>query len=129
MIRALLILPAILIGCEQPNETLASYGAGDVTWQLVKLNGVDFSERATMVLEEDGSVSGRAACNSFQARQTVPYPWFKIEAVAATKTACPELAAETAFFTALSEMTLAEVSGDVLLLSNETGAEMLFEAE
>ncbi len=42
--------------------------------------------------------------------------------------ACPELAAETAFRQALRDMTLAEVSGDVLIPSNDQGHEMLFTA-
>ena len=50
----------------------------------------------------------------------------KIEDVAATKRACPDLAAENAYFTALQSMTLSEVLGNVLILSNDAGDEMVF---
>ena len=49
--------------------------------------------------------------------------------MAVTRRACPELAEETRFFQTLEDMTLAEVQGPVLILSNEDGTEMVFEAE
>jgi len=49
--------------------------------------------------------------------------------IGATKMACPDLAAENLFFAALAEMTLSEVLGDTLLLSNDKGREMVFKAE
>ena len=42
--------------------------------------------------------------------------------------ACPDLALETSYFTALSEMEFAELLGNTLLLTNEAGREMLFQA-
>ena len=45
-----------------------------------------------------------------------------------TRRACPELPEETAFFKALEQMTLAEVVGETLILSNTEGGEMVFEA-
>jgi len=129
MIRLTLALPLLLLGCEQPNETVASYGAGGITWQLAELNGATFAATATLTLDEDGTVNGTAPCNSFTARQTVPYPWFKLEQIASTRMACPELAQETQFFEALRAMTLSEVSGTLLLLSNDTGAQMVFKPQ
>ena len=49
--------------------------------------------------------------------------------IAATRRACGELDAEAAFFAALADVSLAEVSGPVLALSNEAGVEMVFRAE
>ena len=111
MIRLAFALPLFVFGCEEPNETVASYGASGITWQLSEIEGAAFPAQATLILEEDGSVHGQAPCNSYRAQQTVPYPWFKIEAIAATKLACPDLPSETAFFDALQKMTLSEVSG------------------
>ena len=42
--------------------------------------------------------------------------------------ACDSLSAETVFFTALGDMTLAEVVGDTLILSNDKGREMVFQS-
>jgi heat shock protein HslJ len=55
-----------------------------------------------------------------------PYPWFEAGDIAVTRRACPDLAAETAFFDALADMTLAEVAGDALILSTPDGREMVF---
>lgn len=42
--------------------------------------------------------------------------------------ACPDLPLETAFLSALGEMTLAEAVGTTLILSNDAGRKMVFEA-
>jgi len=42
--------------------------------------------------------------------------------------ACEKLNEETAFFSALSEMTLSEALGGTLILSNPDGREMVFQA-
>ena len=42
--------------------------------------------------------------------------------------ACPELEAESAFFAALEDMSLVEIVGPTLILTNEAGREMVFEA-
>jgi heat shock protein HslJ len=42
--------------------------------------------------------------------------------------ACPDLAAEAQFFDALSTMTLVEVLGRTLILTDDNGREMLFQA-
>jgi heat shock protein HslJ len=46
--------------------------------------------------------------------------------LASTRAICPDLAAEQRFLAALSGMTLAEVSGPVLILSNDTGDRLEF---
>ena len=73
--------------------------------------------------------SRKLSCNRWFANQGVPYPWFEISAIGATKMACPDLTAEAQFFSSLEAMTLSEVSGDVLVLSNDAGRSMEFKAE
>ena len=46
-----------------------------------------------------------------------------------TEMACDALAAEAVFFAALGQMTVAELSGDRLTLSNAAGRIMVFQAE
>jgi heat shock protein HslJ len=43
--------------------------------------------------------------------------------------ACPDIAAEDAFFAALDVMSQSEVSGNTLRLANDEGEEMVFRAE
>ena len=121
-------LGALALAACSSDETLAAYGASDRDWQLESIDGAAFSERATIRFEDGGRVSGAAPCNRWFGTQTAPYPWFALEAIGASRMACPDLEAESAFFNALRAMTLSEVSGDVLLLSNDEGREMVFRA-
>lgn len=116
-----------LAGC-RADETVTAYGGADKLWVLESLDGKPYRDRATLEFPEPGQISGRAPCNSFSAAQTAPYPWIEIGPIAATRKACPALAAESAFLTALSEMTLVEVLGDTMILSNDAGRQMIFKA-
>jgi heat shock protein HslJ len=118
----------LLAGCVG-DESVANYGASGKIWVLNEINGAPFNARATLVFDDGGNLSGQAPCNSFSTEQTAPYPWFGIGPVRATKRACPELADEAAFFAALQSMTLSEVSGPVLVLSNDAKESMVFKAE
>jgi len=111
------------------DESVTAYGAGDATWRLVEIDGQPFTARATLGFADEGRLSGQAPCNSYLGQQTVPYPWFRAEKIVTTHMACPDLAAETVYFAALAAMTLSEVSGAALILSNDAGREMVFEAQ
>ncbi len=125
--RLTLIIVAlwVLVNC-RGDETVAAYGAAGIIWQLHEIDGQPFEARATLSFPEEGKLSGDAPCNHYFGAQTAPYPWFKAENVGATRRACPDLAAETVYLAALSEMSLAEVAGDTLILSNDAGREMVF---
>lgn len=110
------------------DESISKFVDVNAEYYLVSLGGQPFDARATISFPAPGEVVGQAPCNRYFAMQTVPYPWFGLEGVGATRMACPDLDAETAFFTALENMTLAEVSGETLILSNPSGGEMVFEA-
>lgn len=110
------------------DETVGAYGAADQVWTLVELDGTAFAAQATLTFPEPGRIAGKAPCNGYQGKMEAPYPWFDAEQVAVTRMACPELRAESAFLSALSEMSLSEVSGDTLILTSDAGREMLFKA-
>lgn len=129
---ALLVLAAaafVFMKASGRDETISGYADPDVTWTLIELGGAPFKARATISFPEEGRIAGEAPCNSYRATQSAPYPWFEAGAIAATRRACPELAAEAAFFDALARVTLAEVAGEVLILSAEDGFEMVFHAQ
>ncbi|MDA5093200.1 META domain-containing protein [Aliiroseovarius sp. KMU-50] len=115
-----------LFGCK--DETLSGYSPEKTTWVWQELDGKAAPARATLRLPAPGRIEGKAPCNNYSARQSAPYPWFAVDQITATRMACPDLAAETEFFAALQAMSLAEVSADHLLLSNDDGREMLFAA-
>ena len=128
MIRlAALFLVGFIPAC-QADETVAGYGGSEKTWVLAELDGASFSASATMTFPEPGRVAGKAPCNNYSGEMSVPYPWFEVGPLMATRMACPDLDQEVAFFAALSEMTLAEVLGDILILRNDAGREMVFKS-
>ena len=129
MIRMGLGLSALIALFSCGDETLSGYGASETRWVLKEIDGETFEAKAILEFPEEGALRGEAPCNTFQGEQTVPYPWFKIEKMAVTRMACPDLQAETAFFEALQAMTLAEVGTDTLFLSNDDGRKMVFRAE
>lgn len=123
-IAVLLALPAACAG----DETISGYADPGAIYVLAEIDGAPFPARATIAFPDEGRAAGDGPCNRWSAAQTAPYPWFGLGPVAATRRACPDLAAEGAFFEALGAMTLAEVQGPVLILSNEAGREMAFRA-
>ena len=107
-------------------ETVSGFVPGGATWQLTELDGAPWTARATLSFDASGRVSGQAACNRFTGNQSAPYPWLEIGPLASTRMACPELDAEATYLAALQEMTIVEVSGDVVILSNDDGRSMVF---
>ena len=115
-----------LLSCA--DETVSGYADSDAVYSLTEFDGAAFSSTATITFPEAGRVAGEAPCNLWSATQSAPYPWIELGPIAATRRACPDLEAETMFFEALGAMTIAEVSGDVLILSNDGGRSMVFQA-
>lgn len=126
-ICAALTAAMLLTSC-QKDETVTGYGAADKIWVLQSLDGQAFAARAELTFPAPGEIAGRAPCNRFHSTQTAPYPWFKPGPIVATEMACPALSAETAFLAALGDMTLVEVAGDTLILSNDAGRQMVFKS-
>jgi heat shock protein HslJ len=110
----------------QGDETISGYADTEAVYQLEELAGAAFNARATIALPEEGTGRGEPPCNTWSAAQSAPYPWLELGPIAATKRACPDLDAETRFFEALGAMSLAEVQGDILILSGDTDATMVF---
>ena len=108
------------------DETISGYADRSAIYALTEIDGAVFGATATISFPEEGHIAGSGPCNRYSGTQSAPYPWFEPGPLASTRWACPDLEAERAFFDALSAMTLAEVNGDVLILSDEAGREMVF---
>ncbi|MBV0913197.1 META domain-containing protein [Anianabacter salinae] len=126
MLALFLTLPIVVAGY-LADETVSGF-AGGQTYALTELDGAPFPARATLGFPSEGRVAGEAPCNAYSAPQTVPYPWIRIGPIVATRRACPDLQAEAAFLGALPHMTLVEVLGGTLVLRNDAGREMVFQA-
>ena len=128
MLRAIALLPLLApFQCDK-DETVAAYGASGKTWRLQEIDQQPFPAAATLSFSEEGRIAGEGPCNSYSGVQAAPYPWFEVKNLNATRMACPELEAEGSYFAALMAMTQSEVSGNVLILRNEDGHEMVFTA-
>jgi heat shock protein HslJ len=129
VMRLAALIFLLLTSACQRDETISAYGAGDKLWHLSEIDGKAFPSRATLSFSEPGRIAGVAPCNTYSGRMEAPYPWFEATEIAATRRACPDLAAEAAYFHALSAMTLAEVAGETLILSTPDGREMVFSGD
>ncbi|WP_377193229.1 META domain-containing protein [Ruegeria meonggei] len=128
MIRLILMLPLMaLFQCDR-DETVAAYGAADQTWVLQEIDGRPFEASALLRFPEEGKITGNAPCNSYNGTLSAPYPWFEVQDLISTRAACAGLEDEGFYFAVLMAMTQSEVSGDVLILRNEDGHEMMFKA-
>ena len=121
----LALLMAALTGCEK-DESLRAFVPEGSVWRLTELAGAPFPARATLAFPEPGAITGQAPCNTYGANQSAPYPWFEAGPIQATKMACDALTLEQEFFTALRTATFAEISGDTLILSDDSGALLVF---
>jgi len=108
---------------------VSGYSDPKTIWRLIEIDGAAAADVVTLQFPEEGRISGKGPCNRYFGAQTVPYPWFKAEAIGSTKMACPNLASESTYFSALQNMSLAEVAGDTLILSNDAGRTLVFKAQ
>jgi len=122
----ILMIPLLLFDACQEDESISGYVSSESTWVLSELDGAPFSASATISFPEPGRVEGQAPCNRYFGNQQAPYPWIALSEIGATKMACSDLPAEAEFLKALEEMTLVEVSGETLIMSNDAGREMVF---
>ena len=125
-IVAVTLLGAGLVQCR--DETVSGYLQGEAVFELTEMAGEPAPSSVTIDLSESGQVAGQGPCNRYSALQTAPYPWFELGPIQATRAACPALREEQRYFELLAKMTLAEISGPVLILSVPGGESLVFRA-
>ncbi|CUH53964.1 META domain-containing protein [Shimia marina] len=118
-------LALILANCA-PTETVTQYGGSAYDWRLTEIDGTAVRFDATLTLAESGAVDGTGPCNGFSGRQSAPYPWISIQIDFVEELYCSGIDHEETYLTALSEMTLVEVAGPTMIMSNEAGRQMVF---
>lgn len=100
-----------------------------IDWQLLAMDGVvvDSSVTATLRIETDGSVTGKAPCNDYGGKISSVLPEFTLGPVRATRMACDKLAEERAFFDTLALMQRAAMDGERnLIMTGPDGRSMEF---
>lgn len=128
-ILALLAL-LVLNGCRR-DESVAAYAGYGRVWQLTTVDTSPAPGEATIAFKRRGRVSGSTGCATYSARQSASYPWFELGGLEVEARVCPQSAAlsDSAFFDALKAASFAEVSGSVLILTDESGAALVFEGQ
>lgn len=114
-----------MVACD-PSETVTKYGGMDYDWQLSEVDGAPVDYSAAVAFGPHGSVNGMGPCNGFSGSQNKPYPWIAIQIHFVEELYCSGIDNEEAFLASLMEMTVVEVSGDSLVMSNDAGREMAF---
>jgi len=127
----LLMLPVAslgaLSGCERRDETISGYVDRTARWELVSLGGRDIDPGFLLRFPQEGQVEGASGCGPFTATQLVPYPWIEVSDQSLTATDCAAPRDHRSALAALPAMGLAEVSDDVLILSDaDSAAELVF---
>ena len=118
-----LLAALLLAACVSPAMSEAEIEGVD--WHLVGLEGQAVGWTAS--LRFDGaSVTGKAPCNGFGGVNAAKLPGISLGPLRATRMACPDLAAETAFFDALQAMQRAELDQGHLYLIGAEGRIMEF---
>jgi len=102
------------------------FDAPGIRWQLIEIDGKPFPANVLLEFPGIGSLTGEAPCKRFHAEIWSACPWFQPGRIAATRRACPDLAAEAQFFAALQAMTLAEADDKFLILTGENPNAMVF---
>ncbi|NSX53927.1 META domain-containing protein [Parasulfitobacter algicola] len=126
MWRVFFLVPFLVAACVR-DETISAYAEKNAIYELIEINNMVVSSLATIQFPSKGKVTGQGPCNRFNAKQSAPYPWINLSLIESTELACPKLTDERQYFESLGKMTLAEVSGDVLILSNDEGDQMVFQ--
>ena len=126
--KYLIALAFIMTTACQTNESITTFAGNVTAFMLQSIDGAAFVAKATIDVSEAGKITGHGPCNRYFANQTAPYLWFSTGLIGSTRMACPDLAAEAQFFDALSTMTLVAVLGGTLILADDNGREMLFQA-
>ena len=112
-----------LTACVSP--ALSGDEIAGVDWHLVGLEGQEIGWTASLRFEGD-KVAGKAPCNRWFGTNAAALPTVAIVGIGATKMACPDLAAESAYFEALQAMQRAELDQDHLFLIGPEGRIMEF---
>lgn len=128
MYRTCLIVVALFLTHCTRDETVAAYGGSDRIWKLVELDGQRVGSPTTLTFPSRGRVAGEGPCNGYSADMLAPYPWFETASIVRTSKTCPDLAFEDRYIEALTGMTQSEVSGSTLVLRNDAGREIVFNA-
>lgn len=113
-------------GCVPYSETVGAAAPLGTIWQLETVNDTPARATMTLIFLANGDIRGTLPCNSYNARQSAPLPWFEIQDLTLTRRSCDEIAEENRYVELLNAMDHAEAAGDGLLLSDPDDQSLFF---
>ena len=119
---ASLLAALALAACVTP--ALSEDEIAGVDWHLVGLEGQTVDWAASLRIDGD-KLSGQAPCNRWFATNAAALPAVSIQAIGATKMACPDIGKEAAYFIALQAVDTMEKTAGFLRLTGG-GHELIF---
>lgn len=116
----LLLAPAAAVQAQQTIPPVLA-----LEWTLAEVDGQPVGYSATISLDAEGRVSGRAPCNRYFAGFTGTLPEFRPEAMGSTRMACAAMTYEDAYFALLQGVDRLTASDRELHLSG-AGHSLIF---
>lgn len=96
-------------------------------WRLTLIDGAEVAAEVTLDLTEEGRIAGQGPCNRYSGPNQSALPELRIGPMISTRMACPEMALEAAYFSALSAVTGAVLGkDDLLVLTADDGRSLVF---
>ena len=129
MLAFFLFFPIMLSGYFA-DESISGYaGPPDTRWTLATIDDQQPEFIGYVMFPSEGRVTGQGPCHDFSARQTAPYPWIEITGFTSETARCDAPVGDDPFVRLLQGFVISEVSGPVMILTNEDGVSALFRAE
>ncbi|CUH79019.1 hypothetical protein TRM7557_02160 [Tritonibacter multivorans] len=134
---ALVLIATLTQGCLR-TETVAAYGAAAGIWDLEQILGPNQTANENTVLPArlnlqfsgPTQVQANTRCLSLTARNTAPYPWFRLEQTRMSRpSGCVASRDDASTMALLQSRTEVEVSGPFLILRAQDRTEMVFTQE
>lgn len=120
------LLPLIWLPICQTDETLSGYAPRGVPFLLEELGESPVDAEVWLTIPGRKRLMLLAPCGTYLGDQRLPYPWFAFQLTETQSSDCTPGALEVRVIAALEAATLVEIGTRMLILSDETGAEMVF---
>jgi len=116
----LLFTTLFLLNFSCSTSKLQTVSLDNTSWQLQSMMGKEVNENITLSFKQ-GKISGKSFCNNYFSECTIKGKKLKVEAVGATKRACPDLEKEKMYFNLLIQVQSYKMKDGQLYLEADKG--------
>jgi len=128
VILSLAVLVVGMTSCCRPCRKAKPQEIKGTRWGLMELNDkvIDRNagerpDRLTLILGEEGRISGKGDCNGFFAAYSLTGDRISISNIGSTRMLCPDQPLENEYFQTLEKAVQIKIDGDFLLLMDKEG--------